>query len=267
MQLLLHPKTRHIVERLTAQLPQGVLLSGVAGIGLHTIAQQIASAQGALILEPTTREAVTLGIDMIRELYDQLRTNSGRQRIVIIDEAERLTTEAQNAFLKLLEEPDDSTHFLLTSHAPQLLLPTIRSRVQQFYLPPPIHSPNLMTTFISHADSVKQLQINFMAPGLPAESIRLANNDDYFLQASEAMKAARDFLEKDTYQKLLLIHRYSAERKKALLFTQALQVLLRHSLHKAPSAVLAQKLATLLDIEERLRQNGHAKTQLLQLLF
>ncbi|MFZ4382954.1 MAG: DNA polymerase III subunit delta', partial [Sandarakinorhabdus sp.] len=52
----------------------------------------------------------------------------GRWKVVIIDAAEQLNDNAANAILKMLEEPSENTIFLLVSHLPGRLKPTIRSR-------------------------------------------------------------------------------------------------------------------------------------------
>ena len=49
-------------------------------------------------------------------------------RLVLIESADRMNPAAQNAFLKTLEEPPARTHLVLVTSAPELLLPTIRSR-------------------------------------------------------------------------------------------------------------------------------------------
>jgi DNA polymerase-3 subunit delta' len=52
------------------------------------------------------------------------------KRVVLILEAERMTQESANCFLRTLEEPPIDTVFILTSSRPEYLLPTIRSRCQ-----------------------------------------------------------------------------------------------------------------------------------------
>jgi len=52
----------------------------------------------------------------------------GRRRVVIVDEADAMIREAQNALLKTLEEPPASSIFILVSARPDSLLPTVRSR-------------------------------------------------------------------------------------------------------------------------------------------
>ncbi len=60
------------------------------------------------------------------------RPNEGKARIFLIREATTLLGPAANALLKTLEEPPEDTHFVLATRAPEQLLPTIRSRCQQF---------------------------------------------------------------------------------------------------------------------------------------
>lgn len=55
----------------------------------------------------------------------------GGRRVVIVDAADELNESAANALLKMLEEPPAATVFLMVSHAPGRLLPTIRSRARR----------------------------------------------------------------------------------------------------------------------------------------
>jgi DNA polymerase-3 subunit delta' len=56
------------------------------------------------------------------------RPFEGRHRVFILDDADRLSSEIQNALLKTLEEPPPSSSFVLVTSRPELLLPTVRSR-------------------------------------------------------------------------------------------------------------------------------------------
>jgi DNA polymerase-3 subunit delta' len=70
-------------------------------------------------------------VDQIRELVDRrlsLRRHEGRRRFVILDPADAMNVQAQNALLKTLEEPPPDTTLVLVSGSADALLPTVRSR-------------------------------------------------------------------------------------------------------------------------------------------
>ncbi len=74
-----------------------------------------------------------ISIKKVRELQYQLSKPpmEARQRFVIITNGENLSLEAQNSFLKTLEEPPTNTTFIMVSSNPGLILPTIRSRARK----------------------------------------------------------------------------------------------------------------------------------------
>jgi DNA polymerase-3 subunit gamma/tau len=75
------------------------------------------------------------GIDQVRELRDMVRyaPAGGRYKVVLLDEAHMLTTDASNALLKTLEEPPDKVVFIMATTEPDKLADTIRSRSQHFH--------------------------------------------------------------------------------------------------------------------------------------
>ncbi len=87
---------------------------------------------------PTFEKTSSHAIDDIR----QLRTISGkcpyegRYKVFIVTGADRMTVEAANAFLKLLEEPPDDTVIVMTTSRLYALLPTIRSRCEEIRFSP-----------------------------------------------------------------------------------------------------------------------------------
>lgn len=79
------------------------------------------------------RRPIDISIDVVRELVvNQMTTRParGRARVFVIDEAEMLTTQAENALLKTLEEPPADSYLILVATSDANLLPTIRSRCQ-----------------------------------------------------------------------------------------------------------------------------------------
>jgi DNA polymerase-3 subunit delta' len=73
----------------------------------------------------------SIRIDQIRDINERTayRPFEGRRRVVIIVDADALVASAQNALLKTLEEPPASSVFILVTSLPDLLLPTVRSRL------------------------------------------------------------------------------------------------------------------------------------------
>jgi DNA polymerase III subunit delta' len=70
-------------------------------------------------------------VDQVRDLVDHrlaLKRFEGRRRFVVIDPADAMNPQAQNALLKTLEEPPEETTLVLVASSPDALLPTIRSR-------------------------------------------------------------------------------------------------------------------------------------------
>ena len=71
-----------------------------------------------------------ISIDQIRELKGHIyqKPIKAKVKFVVVKDADMLTTEAQNALLKLLEEPPSHAVIILATQRRQKLLPTVRSR-------------------------------------------------------------------------------------------------------------------------------------------
>ena len=83
--------------------------------------------------EKTGNLARNITVDQVRGLGEFLGLTAALSdwRVVVIDSVDDLEKSAANALLKMLEEPPPNTLFLLVSHAPGRLLPTIRSRCRR----------------------------------------------------------------------------------------------------------------------------------------
>ena len=101
------------------------------------------------------------------------------KRVVIIDAADDLETGAANALLKMLEEPPASTIFLLISHAPGRLLPTIRSRCRSLAFGR--LDDDAMTSFLLHhapdLDTITRAVIITLADGSPGTALGVIEAD------------------------------------------------------------------------------------------
>ena len=111
----------------------------------HPTARLVAASShpDLMRLERLTREGGTelarsITVDQVRRLQRLFATTPSMSpwRAVVIDAVDDLERNAANALLKNLEEPPANTAFLLVSHAPERLLPTIRSRCRVLRLGP-----------------------------------------------------------------------------------------------------------------------------------
>lgn len=112
-------------------------------------------------------------IDQVRGLDDFLHIGTHRhgRRIVLINPADAMNRATANSLLKSLEEPLPSTLFILVSHDPQRLLPTIRSRCQSLYVRPP--ERHCAEAWLAHAGIKEAAQWLALAGGAPLLALEL----------------------------------------------------------------------------------------------
>lgn len=125
------------------QLSHAYLFVGAEGIGKKTFALEFAESIGCkfpdlLVVSEANKKDSKFGdggeikISQIREIQNFLayKSYNGGYKIVIVDDAEKMNVEAQNCFLKTLEEPKGQTLLILVTSKPDMMLPTIASRCQ-----------------------------------------------------------------------------------------------------------------------------------------
>lgn len=268
MNLLLNLTSAQTLETLKNNLPQSLLLHGAPGVGLGTIAKWLAGSELVEYLFPQDTKGQpstsgTISVEMIRNLYEQTRSQSKRKQIVIIDDADRMSKGASAAFLKLLEEPSRDTYFILTSHQPQFLLTTIRSRVQQAaILPVSTEQTRAFIASLDITDPTKTAQLEFLAKGLPAEISRLVSDDSIFAANAQIINDARILLQATPYEKLFLIHIYKQDRPRTLQLVDAALAILRRSLSSQPQSATVRRIEQLLEIREKINANANVALQL-----
>lgn len=122
------------------------MLTGPRGIGKATLAYKIAKMVygnvGDFFIIDMDRnidkdgkskpDGKSISVYTVRATIEkmQMSSMSGEWRVVLIDSVDELTVAAENAILKLLEEPPAKTLFLLVTHQLSAVLPTVRSRAR-----------------------------------------------------------------------------------------------------------------------------------------
>jgi DNA polymerase-3 subunit delta' len=125
------------------QLSHAYLFTGAEGIGKKLFAEKFSELVGCkfpdLKIVSKKEDKTELDVAQIREVQNFLsyKSYNGGFKIVIVDDAHLMNQEAQNCFLKTLEEPKGQTLLFLITSKPDMLLPTIFSRCQtvKFFKP------------------------------------------------------------------------------------------------------------------------------------
>lgn len=134
--------------------------------------------------------ARNISVDQVRGLARLLSTapSISRRRIILVDAADDMERSAANALLKNLEEPPRDVIFLLVSHAPSRLLPTIRSRCRIARLSPLGDAE--MDAALHYAapelNEAARVQLVHVGCGSPGKALALAG-----LGVSEMVEALR----------------------------------------------------------------------------
>lgn len=157
--LLGHSAQQKSLERLvsTGKLPTTILFSGVAGVGKSLVARKLASSllcsegkfggcghcEYCSLLEAATHPdfhfiecaSKATDIETLRSLLYSLNLKSffGKNRVVVLNDADELGVQGANLLLKSLEEPRPNTYFILVATHRGSLPPTLVSRCQVWF--------------------------------------------------------------------------------------------------------------------------------------
>lgn len=270
MNPVVHPESQRLLDALLRDSPHAVLMTGPTGVGLATIANYYAKKSAAQLITvlPEKNEVIdvekgTITIDSIRRLYDITRTIEPAGRIIVIDYTERMAPAAQNAFLKLLEEPSPGTRFMLLTHQPELILPTIASRSQRIDIRPITKAQTeTLLDELGVTNTTKRTQLLFIAEGLPAELTRLVSDDIGFDARASLIKDARRLVVGSSYERLLIAKQYKDSRNDALILLEDALKLLRRTVATNGDVASLQAMTRFEIIHKRLSEQGNVRLQL-----
>ena len=209
-----------LVQRQLAQgsFPHASLIYGGQGSGKKSLAKLIASAlicreehppcgscracqlvrqmehpdlivlqAGEPIAEGVSRDRATIPVDDIRELVRRCAesTLDSGNRVVLILEAGKMTTQAQNALLKTLEEPPKGTFFILTTEHTESLLTTVISRCQRISLRPWKEETIRRMLEARGVEGQRAQAAARVSGGSPGKAIQYAEDDAYWGKRKE----------------------------------------------------------------------------------
>lgn len=210
--------TGHLQSAIRAgKVSHAYLLQGEAGSGKKTLARIFAAAlqceeQG---IEPCgrcqscrqamsgnhpdirtiTHEKAAIGVDDIRLQLNQdimIKPYSRPYKVYLIEDAETMTEQAQNAMLKTIEEPPEYAVILLLTVNAKRLLPTVLSRCTQLSLRPVPKTAirRLLCENYGIAPHMAELAADF-ADGVPGRAIGYAASESFVVKKDEVLRVLR----------------------------------------------------------------------------
>lgn len=158
----------------------------------------------------------TIAIGEVRKIknFISLSPYAGQYKFVIIDDAHLMTTEAQNALLKVLEEPSASSILILITAHPEALLPTINSRCQEIEFFP--HGREAISLVLAKAKLSKVNQ-EFLAEFANGRIglIKRIIEEGSFDKVEGAVKKIMQLSKADINERLIAAQKLTDEKNKA----------------------------------------------------
>ncbi len=285
--LLLHPVTRQQLDNFLLKPSHTLALIAPKGSGKGAVANELASRllevpPNKLTAYPYFRKYLpenhAISIAVAREIigFIKLKTAGKKplRRVVIIEEAQTLTTEAQNALLKTLEEPPSDTVIIVTLTDTTSILPTILSRLQTITLQQ-VEKQSALEYFVANNHDVQQIERYFLMSGGLAGLTHtlLVQNEDHVLVS--AIREAKRILQADGFERLVMVDNIVKQKSSgdivAALCTVSRSALYKEANRKETRQSVLYRWAKVLEVAEEakglLAQNAQAKLVLTNLFL
>lgn len=279
--IITHPRTAEQLGAIKKGRSGSYVFHGPRSVGKTTTAREVARRlncagddQGTCVacrqfvagtypdlIEVSSEDKPSITIEQVRALIKTTALGlyyAGGMRSVIIYDAQTLTDQAQNALLKLIEEPPPSTIFMLVTDQPEALLKTVRSRCAHIFFAPVATTD--IAGFLEREHGAKPASAKTLAeasqglPGLAVTAIRAGAATE----VSVSLQDLADQVEQKTgFDRLLLAARIADSPVNLSQLAEALQARVTSQILSAGtvSAHLVRRMAAL----ERFRTYLQAK--------
>jgi hypothetical protein len=258
--LLIHKQTKVQIDGILAKPPQALLITGEPGTGKDSLAELIASKLLDIPVEKLNlypyyflltkaQSKSEISIEAVRGLIKSLSLKAASlsdraiNRVVHISGAQWLSTEAQNALLKIIEEPPPGTVFVLTAISVTAILPTIASRSQLLAALPIKYDDALAYFSNTHKDMSISSAWSLSQGG--AGLISAILNEETGHPLKQSVELAKTFLKKTPYDRLVMLDGMSSDKHALVTFFDGLSRVLKE-LHRStlnlPKNHQAQKI-------------------------
>jgi DNA polymerase-3 subunit delta' len=228
-----HPRVLDMIRRAIAaeRPPHALMLVGPRGVGKTTLANDLAAGLLCLAEDPNARPCRNcrscrkvdhgthpdvhrlapggaggqVRLAQVQELQAELSflPFEGRSRIAIVEGADRLNQDAQNAFLKTLEEPPPRVCIVLAVEDESLVLPTVTSRCARLALSPlPRSEVAALLAARGAAEAGRAAAIARLAHGRPGRALALARDPEAILVRDRLLRTLLDLSRANRHTRL-----------------------------------------------------------------
>lgn len=194
---------------------------------------EITPIKNAIYIEKNSKNQIT--IDQVREIIDLCKTRQTKDFFIIIKSADTMNEKAQNAFLKLLEEPAENYHFVLLVKNLSGLLETVISRGEIYF---------------------KKTEFNLGSLSETDEDIRFFAKRMLTATESDLIRLMNDIVSHKEYKKKENARPYTLK-----ILELAIEMCYKSYL-KTHNLKFIIKLKKLLNLQQNIKNNGHIKLHL-----
>ena len=270
-ELIISQVTRRQLEAYLSNPVHALLLVGVAGLGLGTIARALAdqvAGNDVVYLTPTNhnkQKTTIINADDIAGLPTILRDKRDHRLAVVIDDADQTAPGVFERMLKLIEEPVSGVYFIFTTHRISALPATILSRTGTIRVKAP--AAEACRRLLDGVDAQLANQISWLAGNRPALTRRLVESGDQSQLDIASMTRAKQFMQAQRPRRIEQIDAIADRESGLALCVATARILTVMLVGGGPveAATIARRLDLLSETADRLSANGNVRLQLLNL--